>query len=69
MSISVFEPLLDVQEAAELLRLHPKTIQALARSGNVPCAKIGKYWRFRKSALDAWVASQIQSDYQSRRAS
>jgi excisionase family DNA binding protein len=56
-----FEPLLGVEEAAELLRIHPKTLQALARSGRVPCARMGKYWRFRKSALDSWVTAQIAS--------
>lgn len=64
---SSFEPLLDVQEAATLLRIHPKTMQSLARSGAIPCARMGKYWRFRASALDAWVHGQIDCEYQSRR--
>ena len=68
-SESPFEPLLDVHEAAALLRVHPKTIQALARAGKVPCTRMGKYWRFRASSLDAWVAVQLQSEHQSRRAS
>jgi excisionase family DNA binding protein len=56
-----FEPLLDVTEAAALLGIHPKTLQALARKGAIPCARIGKYWRFRASALDTWVSERIQS--------
>ncbi len=64
-----FEPLLDVPEAAELLRVHPKTVQALARAGKVPCFRMGKYWRFRKSALESWVDEQLQSSQQSRRVS
>lgn len=66
---STFEPLLDVEQAAVLLRVHPKTIQAFARSGAIPCLRMGKYWRFRKSSLDAWVVERIQSAQQSRRAS
>ena len=62
-----FEPLLDVPEAAELLRVHPKTVQAMARAGKVPCLRLGKYWRFRKSALEGWVDEQLQSSQQSRR--
>ena len=65
----VFEPLLGVPEAAKLLRIHPKTLQALARSGSVPCIRMGKYWRFRESSLDAWVEEQLISNHQSRRAS
>ena len=65
----VFEPLLTAGEAAELLRCHEKTVQAMARAGKIPCLRFGKYWRFRKSSLDAWVAAQIESDHQSRRVS
>jgi excisionase family DNA binding protein len=50
-----FEPLLDSEEAAALLKIHPKTLQKLARNGEVAAIQIGKLWRFRASALDEWV--------------
>ena len=50
-----FEPLLDAEEAATLLRVHPKTLQKMARIHAVPCIRIGRYVRFRKSALDEWI--------------
>ena len=50
-----FEPLLSTEEAATHLRMHPKTLQRMARQGHVPSIRIGKYWHFRLSALDAWV--------------
>jgi excisionase family DNA binding protein len=53
-----FEPLLSAGEAAKHLRVHVKTLQRLAREQRVPCVRMGKYWRFRLSALDAWVATQ-----------
>ena len=62
-----FEPLLSVSEAAKLLGVHPKTLQAMAREGSVPCIRMGKYWRFRESSLDVWVREQLESEYQSRR--
>jgi len=52
-----FEPLLSAEEAAAHLRMHTKTIQKLARQGEIPCIPIGKYRRFRLTALDAWVRS------------
>jgi excisionase family DNA binding protein len=64
-----FETLLGVPEAAELLHMHPKTLQGLARAGSIPCVRVGKYWLFRASWLDAWVENQLISDHQSRRAS
>jgi hypothetical protein len=31
-----FEPILDSEEAATLLKIHPKTLQRLARNGKIP---------------------------------
>lgn len=50
-----FEPLLDSEEAAALLKIHPKTLQKLARNGEVAAIHIGKLWRFRASALNRWL--------------
>jgi excisionase family DNA binding protein len=52
-----FEPLLDVTEAAKLLRIHPKTLRTKARCGEIPGIQIGRVWRFRASALDRWLES------------
>jgi len=52
-----FEPLLSAEEAAAHLRIHPKTLHKLARKGHVPCIRMGKYWRFHLSSLDAWLRS------------
>ena len=49
------EPLLDSEEAAALLKIHPKTLQKLARCGAVHAIRIGKLWRFRASALNRWL--------------
>lgn len=60
----VFEPLLTAEEAAKHLRIHVKTLQRLARQNQVPCVRMGKYWRFRLSALDHWVMAQQNQDSQ-----
>lgn len=57
-SSAKFEPLLTADEAAAHLRIHVKTIQKLAREQRVPSVRMGKYWRFRLSALDQWVTTQ-----------
>ena len=54
-SVQVFEPLLSAEEAAARLRIHPKTLQRMARNCQIPSIRIGKYWRFRLTALDEWV--------------
>jgi excisionase family DNA binding protein len=52
---ATFEPLLDSDEAAALLRIHPKTLQRLARTGEIAGIQIGRLWRFRVSALNRWL--------------
>jgi excisionase family DNA binding protein len=56
-----FEPLLDSEEAAVLLRIHPKTLQRMARERRITGVKVGKSWRFRVSELNRFVHSKIAS--------
>lgn len=46
-----FEPLLDSDRAAAIIRVHPKTLQRYARNGIVHGVRVGKLWRFRASDL------------------
>jgi excisionase family DNA binding protein len=50
-----FEPLLDVIDAAKLLRIHPKTLRGKAARGIIPAIQIGRVWRFRASMLNRWL--------------
>jgi len=58
---SNFEQVLNTDEAAALLQIHPKTLQRMARQGVVPAFRIGDLWRFRASALDQWLRSELCS--------
>jgi len=55
--VTQFEPLLSDAQAGELLGLHPKTVQRMARCGEIPAIRIGRYWRFRASELNSWLES------------
>jgi excisionase family DNA binding protein len=59
--VALFEPLLSSDQAAELLSIHPKTLQKMARAGTVPCHRIGDLWRFRASELDNWLRRGVHS--------
>lgn len=48
--------LLSTEEASSYLRLNPKRIQALARSGKLPGRRIGRKWLFSRRDLDALLA-------------
>ncbi len=41
------EGLLTVEEAAQYLKLHPRTVSNKAKSGDIPARKVGGHWRFR----------------------
>lgn len=49
---------LDAEGAARLLHLNVKRIQALARAGKLPAARVGRKWLFRRDALQALLGSR-----------
>ena len=61
-----FEPLLNSEQAAALVKVHPKTLQRYARNGVIRGLRVGKLWRFRASDLDGWsqAPEQIAIDSQ-----
>ena len=56
-----FEPLLKTEQAAHLLGIHPKTLQKLAREGNLPATRIDDLWGFRATELGLWLRSAVSS--------
>jgi excisionase family DNA binding protein len=47
--------LLTVEQAAEQLKLHPKTVLRHIRDGRLPATRIGKSYRIERSRLDAFA--------------
>lgn len=45
------------REAASHLRISVATLLRLSRTGEIPEVRVGKLWRYRKSALDKWLES------------
>lgn len=51
--------LLTVEEAADKLQVSAYMIREWARERKIPAIRMGeRYWRFRRSSLDAWIAEQ-----------
>jgi len=55
------EALLTSREAARVLKIHPKVLERMAKRGEVPALKVGKFWRYQATALDEWIKSRLQS--------
>jgi excisionase family DNA binding protein len=64
-SSMALEPFVDAARAGEFLKLHPATIQRLAREGTLPGHPVtqGKRrkWRFLLSELKEWLSSESVS--------
>jgi len=55
------ERLIDSEEAAAIIGIHPKTLQRYARCGLIRGIHVGKLWRFRYSTLEDWIAKELAS--------
>jgi len=53
--------LLTTREAAERLRLHPKTVEAYFRQGRIKAIKTGRNWRVLETELESFVNNQISN--------
>jgi len=60
-----YELPLNTGEAATHLGYHWKTVQRMARSGEIPAHPVSgvrrKTWKFYASELDAWVRAKVNS--------
>ena len=48
-----------VDETAEVLRVHPQTIRALIKAGDLPARKVGVGWRISHRAVEKWLEEGI----------
>ncbi len=49
---------LSAEEAAQLLHLNVKRVQALARAGKLPGARVGRKWLFARGELERMVSKR-----------
>ena len=57
MSASPDREILNIEEAALLLGVSVKTFNKVLHSQSIPARKIGREWKFSRSALIAWVGA------------
>jgi excisionase family DNA binding protein len=56
----VEETVLNIKEAADFLRCHPRTLQKMAIRREIPAKKVGSLWRFSRQRLQAWMQAEDQ---------
>lgn len=50
--------ILSLNELAEYLKIPKSTLYQLSEAGKIPSFKVGKQLRFRRDAIDKWIATE-----------
>jgi excisionase family DNA binding protein len=54
--------LLTLQELAVYLHLDEQTVGKLVTAGKIPALQVERQWRFKRTAIDAWIEEQLVGD-------
>ncbi len=65
-NVALDEPLMTAADAAAVLSVRTSWIYDAARSGELPCVRIGKHVRFLRSDLERFVAEQRRGRFEQR---
>jgi excisionase family DNA binding protein len=58
MSSESLAAFLTTEEVLGCLKVNPRTIYRLIKSGDLPAVRVGRQWRFRRSDLNDWIERQ-----------
>jgi excisionase family DNA binding protein len=58
MPASPSDQVMTLEELAGYLKIPKSTLYKLVQEGRVPGQKLGKQWRFAKTAIDRWLDSE-----------
>ena len=61
---SVDQEILNLPQAAAFLGVSSKTFQKVLRETDVPGRKVGREWKFSRTALAQWVGAGRSRDFQ-----
>ena len=53
--------ILTMKELCDLLHVHPSTIHKMVKLGKIPSFRIGSDWRFRRDAVENWLADESEA--------
>lgn len=60
---AVAESILNIDELSEYLRIAKSSLYKLCQEGKIPGQKVGRHWRFRKVAIDAWLERKPENEF------
>ena len=60
--MSILREVLTVRQVAELLQVSPDMVYRLAANGELPGRKIGRIWRFTRTAIDDYLSQDVGAE-------
>lgn len=54
--------ILTTQEACALLRTKRLTLYKLVKSGEIPAFRMGRAWKFERTALEGWIRKRLEEN-------
>ncbi len=51
--------LLSTSETCKILKMTRLTLHKLVKDGKIPAFKIGRFWKFERNSIDAWIQSKL----------
>lgn len=55
------DEVLTAVDVASLLRVSPKTVKRMASDGRIPAQRVGRAWRFSRTAVLDWLSCVEQA--------
>lgn len=57
-----YPEVMTAEQAAEYLQITVRTLYKLIDSKQLPAAKVGRVWRFRKADIDTFLENQVEAN-------
>lgn len=57
MNKDINEPWVSTKDIAEHLGVTITTVRKWIVAETIPCSRVGKLWKFKKTEVDAWIKS------------
>ena len=56
--MELLEEILTLKETSKYLKISSESLRSLIKRHEIPVAKVGHQWRFKKSLVDQWIINQ-----------
>lgn len=60
------ENLLTTEQVAQYLKIDKFTVYRLVTQGKIPAFKVGTQWRFKRSMVEAWLESNMNTGWRGK---